>query len=121
MVRSRLCEKQRKFADAVPYLNEYLTARPADVWALSNRGLALFESGNPTGAFDDWSRSANASDAFSQNRLGVLYVTGIPGHLAPDVNWGIQWLEKPAAQGNQEAQHNLLLTLAQNRAQGAVH
>jgi tetratricopeptide (TPR) repeat protein len=113
--------KERKFADAVPYLNEYLKAKPADVWALSNRGLAHFETGNPAGAFDDWSRSANAGDAFSQNRLGVLYMTGIPGQLAPDFNLGIEWLRKSAAQGNEDAQRNLPLALAQKGAQGAVH
>jgi tetratricopeptide (TPR) repeat protein len=113
--------EERKYTDAVPYLNEYLKAKPADVWALSNRGLALFESGNPSGALDDWSRSANAGDAFSQNHLGVLYMTGIPGHLAPDFNLGIEWLKKAAAQGNEEAQRNLPLALAQKGAQGGVH
>jgi TPR repeat protein len=113
--------EERKYADAVPYLNEYLKAKPADVWALSSRGLAFFESGNPSGAFDDWSRSANAGDAFSQNRLGVLYLTGIPGHLAPDFNLGIEWLNRAAAQGNEDAQRNLPLALAQKGAQGAVH
>jgi TPR repeat protein len=113
--------EERKYTDAVPYLNEYLKAKPADVWALSNRGLALFESGNPSGAFDDWSRSANAGDAFSRNRLGVLYMTGIPGHLTPDFNVGIEWLKKAAAQGNKDAQRNLPLALAQKGAQGAVH
>jgi TPR repeat protein len=113
--------EERKFADAVPYLNEYLKAKPADKWALSNRGLALFESGNPSGAFEDWSLSAKAGDAFSQNRLGVLYMTGIPGHLAPDFNLGIEWLKKAAAQGDKDAQRNLPLALAQKGAHGAVH
>jgi tetratricopeptide (TPR) repeat protein len=113
--------KERKFADSLPYLNEYLKAKPGDVWALSNRGLALFESGNPSGAFEDWSLSAKAGDAFSQNRLGVLYMTGIPGHLAPDFNLGIEWLKKAAAQGDRDAQRNLPLALAQKGAHGAVH
>jgi tetratricopeptide (TPR) repeat protein len=110
--------KERKFADSLPYLNEYLKAKPGDVWALSNRGLALFESGNPYGAFADWSLSASGGDAFSQNRLGVIYMTGIPGHLTPDFNVGIEWLKKAAAQGNKDAQRNLPLALAQK---GAAH
>ena len=113
--------EERKFADAVPYLNEYLKAKPGDVWALSNRGLVYVEIGNPAGAFDDWSRSANAGDAFSQNRLGVLYMTGIPGHLAPDFNLGINWLKMSAAQGNEDAQRNLPLALAQKGARAATH
>jgi tetratricopeptide (TPR) repeat protein len=113
--------EERKFADSLSYLNEYLKAKPGDVWALSNRGLAFFESGNPSGAFDDWSLSASGGDAFSQNRLGVLYMTGIPGHLTPDFNVGIEWLKKAAAQGNKDAQRNLPLALVQKGAQGAVH
>jgi tetratricopeptide (TPR) repeat protein len=113
--------KERKFADSLPYLNEYLKAEPGDVWALSNRGLAFFESGNASGAFDDWSLSANAGDAFSQNRLGALYMTGIPGRLTPDFNLGIEWLKKAAAQGDRDAQRNLPLALAQKGVQGAVH
>jgi hypothetical protein len=34
--------KERKFADSLSCLNEYLKLKPGDVWALSNRGLALF-------------------------------------------------------------------------------
>jgi TPR repeat protein len=105
----------------MPWVWTRLKAKPVDIWALSNRGLAFYESGNPSGAFDDWSRSANAGDAFSQNRLGVLYMTGIPVHLTPDFNVGIEWLKKAAAQGNKDAQRNLPLALAQKGAQGAVH
>ena len=113
--------EERKFADAVPYLNEYLKAKPGDVWALRNRGLAYSEIGNPAGAFDDWSQSANDGDAFSQNRLGVLYMMGIPGHLAPDFNLGINWLKRSAAQGNEDAQRNLPLAMAQKGARTATH
>jgi len=70
-------------------------------------------------AFEDWSHSANAGDAFSQNRLGVLYLTGIPGHLTPDFDLGIDWLKKAAAQGNADAQRNLPLAMAKKAAQPA--
>jgi tetratricopeptide (TPR) repeat protein len=113
--------EERKFADVVPYLNEYLKAKPGNVWALSNRGLAYSEMGNAAGAFEDWSQSANAGDAFSQNRLGVLYMTGIPGHLAPDFSLGIDWLKRSAAQGNEDAQRNLPLAMAQRDAGAASH
>ena len=36
----RVLIEERKFADAVPCLNEYLKAKPADKWALSSRGLS---------------------------------------------------------------------------------
>ncbi len=39
--------EDRKFADAAPYLNEYLKAKPGDVWALSNLGLVYIEIGTP--------------------------------------------------------------------------
>jgi tetratricopeptide (TPR) repeat protein len=113
--------KERKYGDAVTYLNDYLQAKPADVWALSNRGLAYFESGNPAGAFDDWSRAARAGDVFSQSRLGVLYLTGIPGRLPIDFNVGIEWLEKAAARGDENAKRNLPIAVAQRAAQRAAH
>jgi tetratricopeptide (TPR) repeat protein len=108
---------EHKYADALPYLNEYLKDKPGNVWALSNRGLVYFQTGNSVAAFDDWSQSASAGDAFSQNRLGVLYMTGIQGHLAPDFNSGIDWLKKAAAQGNADAKRNLPLAMAQKGAQ----
>ncbi len=113
--------KQRKYADALPLLNDYLAEKPKDAWGRSNRGLALFQTGNAYGAFADWRVSADAGDAFSQNRLGVLYLTGIAGHLAPDASEGIHWLKLSASQGNVDAQRNLPLALAQQAAQGAGH
>ena len=108
--------KEQKYADAIVFLNDFLNQKPVDIWALSNRGLALFQTGNPTGAFADWSIAAKEGDSFAQNRLGVLYMTGIAGHLPADAKAGIAWLERSAAQGNVEAQRNLPIALAQKNA-----
>jgi tetratricopeptide (TPR) repeat protein len=110
----------RKFDEAIPMLDRYLKAKPDNVWALNSRGLAYYGSGKPAKAVADWSRSAAAGDAFSQNRLGVLYMTGIPGSLQPDSNKGIEFLRESAAQGNTEAQHNLAVAMSQNAGQAAV-
>jgi tetratricopeptide (TPR) repeat protein len=109
--------EERKFGDALPLLDRYLEGKPGDTWALGTRGFAYFESGKPVDAFADWRVSATAGDAFSQNRLGVLYMTGIPGHMAQDPKTGIDWLRKSADQGNAEAQHNLPLAVARNASQ----
>jgi len=109
--------EERKFTDALPFLDRYLKAKPGNTWALSSRGLVYFESGKSAEALADWTLAADAGDAFSQNRLGVLYMTGVPGRLPPDPKRGIEWLRKAAEQGNAEAQHNLPLALAQSAAQ----
>jgi TPR repeat protein len=112
--------EERKFADAIPFLDRYLKAKPGNTWALSSRGLVYYESGKPAEAVADWTLAATAGDAFSQNRLGVLYMTGIPGRLPPDPKKGIEWLRKAAEQGNAEAQHNLPVALTQSEAQAAT-
>jgi tetratricopeptide (TPR) repeat protein len=110
--------KERKYADAIPFFDRYLKAKPGDSWALANRGLSYYQSGRPFEAFNDWTLSAAAGDAFSQNRLGVLYMTGIPGHVSPDPKQGIEWLRKAAEQGNPDAQRNLPIALSRSTAQG---
>lgn len=111
---------EQKYVDAISYLDRYLKSKPGNTWALSNRGLAYFQSGKAAEAFADWTLSAAAGEPFSQNRLGVLYLTGIPGRLAPDPDVGIDWLRKAAAQGNEDAQRNLPLALAQRHSQPAT-
>ena len=110
---------ERKYAEAIPFLDRYLKSEPGNPWALSTRGLAYFQSGKQAEALADWTVAADAGDAFSQNRLGVLYMTGIPGQLTPDPKKGIEWLRKAAAQGNAEAQHNLPLALSRAAGQTA--
>jgi tetratricopeptide (TPR) repeat protein len=105
--------EEGKYADAITYLDRHLKSKPADTKALANRGAAYYQSGKPLEAIADWTLSAAAGDDFSQNRLGVLYMTGIPGRLPPDPNRGIGLLRESAAQGNAEAQHNLALALGQ--------
>jgi tetratricopeptide (TPR) repeat protein len=109
--------EERKFADVIPLLDRYLRAKPSNTWALSSRGLAYYESGKPAEAVTDWTLAAAAGDAFAQNRLGVLYMSGVPGRLSPDSKKGIEWLRKAAEQGNAEAQHNLPLALGQGATQ----
>jgi tetratricopeptide (TPR) repeat protein len=112
--------EERKFADALPFLDRYLQAKPGDTWALSSRGLVYYETGKAAEAVADWTVAAAAGDAFSQNHLGVLYMTGIPGHLSPDPEKGVEWLRKAAGQGNAEAQHNLSVALAQSAGHAAA-
>jgi TPR repeat protein len=112
--------EERKFGDAIPLLDQYLQGKPGDTWALSNRGLAYFESGKLVEAFADWTVSATAGDAFSQNRLGVLYMSGIPGHMASDPKTSIDWLRKSADQGDADAQHNLRIAVALRASQKAA-
>jgi TPR repeat protein len=112
--------EEHKYTEAIPYLDRYLNAKPGDTWALTNRGLSYFQIGKPGEAFDDWKLSAAAGDSFSQNRLGVLYLTGIPGHLSPDPTVAIEWLRKAAEQGDANAKHNLAVALSQSAAQGAA-
>ena len=57
---------------------------------MSSRGLAYYESGKPAEALADWTVAAVAGDAFSQYRLGVLYMMGILGRLPRDPKFGTQ-------------------------------
>jgi tetratricopeptide (TPR) repeat protein len=96
-----------KYADAIIYLNSYLTAHTGDVWALANRGASYMDSGNAREAIADWNVAAAAGDDYSQYHLGMVYMTGIPGVLGADRAAGVGWLRKSAAQGNADAKRSL--------------
>jgi tetratricopeptide (TPR) repeat protein len=112
--------EEQKYDDAIPFLDRYLKVKPGDTWALSSRGLVYYNLGKPAEAAADWTLAASTGDAFSQGRLGVLYMTGMPGRFPSDPKRGIEWLRKAAEQGDAAAQHNLALALAQTAAQPAT-
>jgi tetratricopeptide (TPR) repeat protein len=99
--------KLGKYADAISYLNSYLRAHPGDLWALANRGTSYMQSGSPREAIADWNQAAAAGDDYSEYRLGMAYMTGIPGILEGDTKIGVEWLRKSAEQGNADAKRSL--------------
>jgi TPR repeat protein len=58
-------------------------------------------------AVADLTKAADAGAAAAQNQLGVLYITGVPGFMSPDVEKGVKRFRQAAAQGNVQAMQNL--------------
>jgi hypothetical protein len=99
--------QSRQFTAAIELLDQYLRDSPGDLWALANRGAAKVAINRSQEAISDFRLAANAGDSFSQDRLGMLYLNGAAG-VPPDYAQSVFWLRKAAAQGESEAQANLL-------------
>ena len=96
-----------RYEAAITLLDDYLQQKPGDLWALANRGSAKLAVRRPREAIEDWRQAAEAGDSYSEDHLGMLYLTGFPDTLEPDLPKSIYWLRKAAEQGEAEAQANL--------------
>jgi tetratricopeptide (TPR) repeat protein len=99
--------KQSKYQEVIEPLTEELSEKPGDPGILDNRGEAYMRTGKSREAITDWTAAAAAGSAFAQNQLGILYMTGVPGVLDPDINAGINLFRQSAAQGYMAGQQNL--------------
>jgi tetratricopeptide (TPR) repeat protein len=99
--------QQEKFEAAIPLYSTMLLADPADIVALANRAFAYMRTGKIREAIEDWTAAASHGDAYSQNELGQLDMTGVPGVMPANPQAGIDWFRKAAAQGNPAAIQNL--------------
>jgi TPR repeat protein len=84
-----------------------LLTDPADVVTLSNRAFALMKTGKIREAIEDWTAAATQGDAYSQNELGRVSMTGVPGVMPANPEAGIDWFRRAAAQGNPAGIQNL--------------
>jgi tetratricopeptide (TPR) repeat protein len=107
---------QQKYGEAVDVLSRILSDKPTDLHALDNRGIAYMRTGKAHEAVIDWTQAAEAGDAYAQNQLGVLYMTGAPGALDADPKTGIGWFRKAAAQGDPDGRRNLAIAMSKQPA-----
>jgi tetratricopeptide (TPR) repeat protein len=99
--------ESHRYQAVITLLDEYLQQKPGDLWALANRGSAKLAAKRPLEAVEDWRPAAEAGDSYSQDHLGMLYLTGFPDTLDANLPKSIYWLRKAAEQGEAEAQANL--------------
>jgi TPR repeat protein len=97
--------RQSKYREVIEPLTDELSEKPG--YPPDNRGEAYMKTSRPREAIADWTASAAAGSAYAQNQMGILYMTGVPGVLSPDINAGINFFRQTAAQGNNLAQQNL--------------
>jgi TPR repeat protein len=74
---------------------------------LANRAFAYMQTGKMREAIEDWTAAASHGDAYSQNELGRVNMTGVPGVMPANPKAGIDWFRKAAAQGNPAGIQNL--------------
>jgi len=87
------------------FLGGLLAVAAFPAWADFAAGLAAYQKGDYTKAYNEWRPEADQGDAFAQYNLGLLY---IDGHGVPqDYVEAAKWFRRAAEQGNTEAQHNL--------------
>src|SRR5258706_1207495 len=82
-----------------------LAPREADLYRM--RGVIHFESNDDAAAYKDFLISANAGNAFSQNKVGYYLWHG--KGVAIDQAEAAQWIKKSAAQGDEDGKKNLAL------------
>jgi TPR repeat protein len=99
--------QQQKFEAAIPVYSKMLLANPADVVTVANRAFAYMQTGKMREAIEDWTAAAGHGDAYSQNELGRVNMTGVPGVMPANPEAGIDWFRKSAAQGNPAGIQNL--------------
>lgn len=83
----------------------WLSVLGAPVLADFTDGLAAFDGGDYTTAFEEWRTLAEAGDAEAQVALAELYLTG--QGVRADTAAGISWYRRAAAAGHPVAQLNL--------------
>jgi len=103
--------RERKYADAIPVLTHVITADPTDGDSLFWRGVSYIALGRSAEGFADLLAAANLGSAEAQNRVGVLYMTGLPRVLDANPDLGVKWLRQCAATGNVNCTHNLQVAL----------
>ena len=99
--------RERKYADAIPVLTQVVAVDPADDGSLYWRGVSYLEVGRSREGFADLLAAANLGNPEAQNRIGVLYMTGLPGVVDLNTDLGVKWLRQCAATGNVNCTHNL--------------
>ncbi len=81
----------------------------------TSKGVALYQKGQYTAAYQELLGPAQAGDALAQNVLGVLLANG-KGGVKQDMPQALAWIRRAAAGGNTEA--TLTLGLAAFYGQG---
>ncbi|HLH74759.1 MAG TPA: hypothetical protein VKX96_15840, partial [Chloroflexota bacterium] len=119
---SKVLIAEDKIDEAIPFLTRYIDAHPSDMESIGWRGSLYLKIRKVPEAVADLTEAASAGSVQAQNQLGVLYMTGVPGYMRINVEEGVRWLRKAAAQGDPDAQHNLpiaeqLLTTIQQAKQ----
>ena len=105
---------QKRYAEAIPIWTLVLNADPHNTGVRVNRAFAAIEVGDQKQAIEDWKIASAEGDTDSQDKLGVLYMQGVPGLLPADPKAGIALFRRAAAQGDKVAQHNLDTALFYN-------
>jgi tetratricopeptide (TPR) repeat protein len=104
---SNVLVEENKIAEAIPFLNRYVEDHASDNTNLEWRASLYLRVRKVPEAVADLTKAADAGEAAAQNQLGVLYMTGVPGFMTPDVEKGVERLRQAAAQGNVQAKYNL--------------
>jgi tetratricopeptide (TPR) repeat protein len=94
-------------------VNDYLALQPRGV-AWERRGWAQEQLGHMDLALPDYEKAASSGQAWAQNKLGYLYMTG--KGVPKDIARARQFFELAAAKGNVNAKANLdLLNKSESR------
>jgi len=101
--------KLGRIDDGIEVLSKAIDLTPGDAGLRFRRASAYTSVGKSQEAFSDLSVAAEAGDSAAQNNLGIIYMQGIPGVTAPNVQTGLEWFRKSAAQGNSDGARNLAL------------
>jgi TPR repeat protein len=99
--------EEKKIVEAIPFLNRYVEDHPSDNSTLEWRASLYLKIRKVPEAVADLTKAADAGESAAQNQLGVLYLTGVPGFMNPDLEKGVERLRQAAAQGNVQANYNL--------------
>ena len=103
--------REQKFLDAIPLLTRAITADPGDSESLYWRGVAYLGVGSSKEGFTDLLEAAQLGYPDAQNRIGILYLTGLADVTVQNTDLGEKWLRECAAKGNQDCTRNLQLAL----------
>jgi tetratricopeptide (TPR) repeat protein len=107
---------EKKYEDAIPVFSKVLESNPADINSRVSRGRAYMETGKIREGLTDLTATAASGDGYSENQLGELNMTGIPGILPPNPDAAMNWFREAAAHGNSDAIQTLKNFLAYRAA-----
>jgi hypothetical protein len=107
----RVLIREQKHADAIPVLTQAIAADASDDGSLYWRGESYLATGRSREGFADLLAAANLGNPDAENRVGVFYMTGLPGVVDANPDQGLRWLRQCATTGNTNCVHNMQVAL----------
>lgn len=98
---------EKKYSEAIKLYSKVLLRDPHSIPALNRRGFGELQLEQWKAAFRDFRQTAELGDAYGQDMLGRMFLSG--SAVPQDRDKAIEWFKKAADQGYEPAQEMLYM------------